>query len=447
MFLRITGRIFLNVQSMNAQGGGGTNYIEITKVPIILKSNGNYKPCEVPAISGNMIKHYHFVGFTERFKQTPYAQNLTWDASRAYVALRFDRGKTAKKANGQEISLQSEGEILSHFADADLHGFLAPDTQCRRESILKFSFFVPVEEFVEEVEVKAVVHNRVDVDEEGKIPPREEGAMMFFKREYTSAPYGFLMSFDLPYSGLTLASMNSPNVLGVLERQSRVKSAILGLMDLLSGRAGASLSRAFPAAKVEELIVASSEEPLPALVHGFYKDYAEQSAKILKAYKSLSSTDITVNLYARNSQRKSELEQMLKDSQSSLEVKVFDDFISLLSDAEKSAEEVIASMAMKELKEIQEKVSLQSKEEIKKVLENWQNLLAKAQEIYPAIWEEYNLLEQSMESEDKDLKKLADELREANSTEKRTELIKALREGIEKKKNKKKEEEGEGSGS
>lgn len=79
--------------------------------------------------------------------------------------------------------------------------------------------------------------------------------------------------------------------------------------------------------------------------------------------------------------------------------------------------------------------------------------MAKAQNIYTAIWEEYHLLEQAMKSENKNLKERADELREANSTEKRTELIKALREGIEKEKNKKKEkeqkkeEEGEGSGS
>ncbi|MEM4291989.1 MAG: DevR family CRISPR-associated autoregulator, partial [Archaeoglobaceae archaeon] len=230
MFLRITGRIFLNVQSMNAQGGGGTQYNEITKVPVVLRFNNSYKVFEVPAISGNMIKHYHFVGFVDRFKQTSYAQNLTLAASRGYVALRFDRGRVATKAGGQQIALERESEILRHLADADLHGFLAPDTQCRRESVLKFSFLIPVEEFVEEVEVKAVVHNRVDVNDQGRIAGGQQGAMMFFKREYTSAPYGFLMSFDLPYSGLTLANMNSPNVLGVLERQARVKSAILSLI-------------------------------------------------------------------------------------------------------------------------------------------------------------------------------------------------------------------------
>ncbi|MEM4291990.1 MAG: hypothetical protein QXR50_04660, partial [Archaeoglobaceae archaeon] len=194
---------------------------------------------------------------------------------------------------------------------------------------------------------------------------------------------------------------------------------------------GASLSRAFPAAKVEELIVASSEEPLPALVHGFYKDYAEQTARILKAYKGLSNSHIAVNIYAREPQRKSELEQMLGGNPSDLKVKTFDDFVSLLSYTENNAEEVIAEMAMKELEELRERVSYQSKAEIEAVLKDWQNLLAKAQEIHAAILEERDLLERVTKEDANVLKTLADKLKQANSQEERTQALEALRTGLE----------------
>jgi CRISPR/Cas system-associated protein Cas7 (RAMP superfamily) len=57
---------------------------------------------------------------------------------------------------------------------------------------------------------------------------------------------------------------------------------------MLSGKFGAAASRALPIVRVVELICAVSGQPIPNLVHGFYSDYAEESAKILKTVHSMN---------------------------------------------------------------------------------------------------------------------------------------------------------------
>ena len=291
MYVRISGRVRLNSHSLNTQGGGGTNYIEITKARVSLRSGEGWKIVEVPAISGNMLKHWHFVAFVDSFRRTNYANNLTSRAIR-YNATRFAREEeTHSKVDGTPVELEDEGKIIKEFADADVHGFLAPKKGSRRVSLVKTSFLLPTEDFIESVDerlVHAVKHNRVDVDETGKISSGKETAMMLFNREYATGVYGFSLVLDLGIVGIPQSKPwnseeNRPNlVLGEDERKARISSALKALINLLSGSMGANLSRSFPVIKLEEFIAVSGERPMPALVHGFYKDYIEESAKLLR---------------------------------------------------------------------------------------------------------------------------------------------------------------------
>jgi len=77
MYVRISGRVRLNAHSLNAQGGGGSNYIEVTKTKVTVKTDNGWAVVEVPAITGNMVKHWHFVGFVDYFRKTPFKDNLT----------------------------------------------------------------------------------------------------------------------------------------------------------------------------------------------------------------------------------------------------------------------------------------------------------------------------------------------------------------------------------
>ena len=299
MYVRISGRLRLNAHSLNAQGGGGTNYIEITKTKVTVKTDNGWAVVEVPAITGNMLKHWHFVGFVDYFRITPYGANLTERALR-YNGTRFGQGETtAKKADGSEIELKNEEEIIKNLADADVHGFLAPKTGVRRVSLVKTSFILPTEDFIKEVEgerlITAVKHNRVDVNERGAISSGNDTAQMLFSREYATGLYGFSIVLDLGLVGIPQSvpvkaegKEFKPNlVIDPKEREARIESALKALLPMLSGYIGANLARSFPAFKLEEFIAISSEEPIPAIVHGFYEDYVEASKSIIKNAEKL----------------------------------------------------------------------------------------------------------------------------------------------------------------
>lgn len=290
MFVRISGRARINIHSLNAQGGGGTNYIEVTKAKVVVKNNREWSLAEVPVVTGNMLKHCHFVSFVDYFKETEFKNNLTERALR-YNAVRFAaKEKTAKKAGGGEIELNDEVNIIKNFADADIHGFLVPETRVRRISLVKTSFLIPTEDFIKNVIgekfISAVKHNRVDINEKGSIGEREETAQMIFTREYASALYGFFIVLDLGFVGIP-QSNTSECVIEEEEKKARIECALKALIPMLSGYIGANLARSFPAIKVEELIAIKSNKPIPALVHGFYEDYVKASDNIVRNAKDL----------------------------------------------------------------------------------------------------------------------------------------------------------------
>ncbi|WP_206204160.1 type I-A CRISPR-associated protein Cas7/Csa2 [Thermococcus sp. 18S1] len=294
MYVRISGRVRLNAHSLNAQGGGGSNYVEVTKAKVTVKTDEGWAVVEVPVITGNMVKHWHFVGFVDHFRRTPFKNNLTERALR-YNGTRFGQGETkAKKADGTEAELKNEGDIITNFADADVHGFLAPKTGVRRVSLVKTSFIVPTEDFIKEVEgerlINAIKHNRVDVNEKGAIGSgsSEEGtAQMIFSREYATGVYGFSIVLDLGLVGVPQSNTAGGSVISDNERRERIKSALLALVPMLSGYIGANLARSFPLMKVEEFIAVASEEPIPTLVHGFYEDYVTENGAIVENARKL----------------------------------------------------------------------------------------------------------------------------------------------------------------
>ncbi len=267
VFVRVTGRAIVNLHSANAEGSVG-NYMPLSKMFIVRRGeNGKYDIMEDIVISGNMMKHWHAVRTVEHLKEA--GSNALCNSCKRFIMYRSN------------MEYDDEFDFVKECAIEDLHGFLQPNKQVRRESIVKFAFMIPVEEV--RAEYAAVTHNRVFTDEAGKIPGAEQ-AMMVFKREYASGVYGFSCLMDLAYVGRPLSDPeNSSKVLNSYERKLRAKSSILALADVLSGQFGASSSRALPIIQTIEFVCAVAKQPLPNLVHGFFRDYAEESCKILKA--------------------------------------------------------------------------------------------------------------------------------------------------------------------
>lgn len=263
VYVRVTGRLLINVHTANAEGAVG-NYMALSKMFIVRRVNGNYEVQEEPVISGNMIKHWHAVATTEILKSWGY--EAICNGCKRHVMYRSTLG------------MNEEYDYVKECAIEDLHGFLDAEKQIRRESLVKFSFMIPVEE--QRSEFSSITHNRVVIDEEGKIPKGEQ-AMMLMKREHASGIYGFLCSMDLAFTGVSIA--NPEKKLPQNDRKIRAKAAIAALTDLLSGRFGAAQARASPIIKALELACVGSRKPIPNAVHGFYRDYADDTASVIKA--------------------------------------------------------------------------------------------------------------------------------------------------------------------
>jgi len=275
VYLRVTGRALVNIHSANTEGAVG-NYMALSKMFIVRRAEEGYDISEEPVISGNMIKHWHAIATVEILKSWGYG--ALCDECKRHIMFRSTLGRTAE--------CKDEFDYLQRCAIEDLHGFLDVDTKTRRESIIKFAFIIPIEEL--RAEYASITYNRVVVTPKGNIPDKKEArelygveeAMGVMKREHASGIYGFLCSMDLAFVGVSQANPNKK--LSSNERKIRAKAATAALMELLSGHFGAAQARALPIIKVTELICIASKKPIPNAVHGFYKDYAEETASIIK---------------------------------------------------------------------------------------------------------------------------------------------------------------------
>lgn len=317
-YLRVSGRVQVDVSSMNRLGTVG-NIIELMKATVIEWSKGTPIMREVPVVTGNMIKHWHFIHFIDAYRSLG-GTKLCNDCKRGI-------GFRSRIRRGNDEALW-----INECAADDVHGFLNPDAQVRRESLVKCSFMVPVEG-VEPV-IDTLIHNRVVVDEKGKI---EGEGMMPFKPQHTSTLYGFNMSLNVKYVGKRLAAppeeeSKNPAVKDASERSRRSSAAIAALIPLLSGYLGANISRSEPIWVVRELLIAWSEAPLPQLVHGRFNNYAEESVKVITAWLQAVNAKAVIASYPKDLGNR--LKQLASDLKATdkLEIRATDNWAKLLSE-------------------------------------------------------------------------------------------------------------------
>ncbi|RFA93078.1 type I-A CRISPR-associated protein Cas7/Csa2 [Pyrobaculum aerophilum] len=284
VFLRASGRFQVQVSVLTGQGVMG-NYNMHTTVKVV----HNGKVYEVPALTGNALKHWHSV-----------------HAAKAYEALggkqlnefcRKGVGLRGKDMNGNDAD--SESVAIEDFCN-DLHGFLIPKKQIKRDSLVKFAFGIPVltPEVLESVSKFAVTHNRVDPTQKG-----QTGEMMVFRQEYASGYlYGFAVSMDLDYLMTPIYESlkeggSSNKSVDAAEKARRAKAAFAGLISTVTGGYGSKAARALPISSLKEMVVALSPKPIPQLVHGAYDNYIEKSIDVLKAYLAIVGGNAHVICY------------------------------------------------------------------------------------------------------------------------------------------------------
>lgn len=273
VYLRVSGRFEVQVAVLTGHGTMG-NYNMHTIVKVVHEG----RVFEVPAVTGNSLKHWHAVYAAEAYEALG-GKSLN-EFCRKGVGIR------GRNLEGSEAN--SESDAIKDFCN-DLHGFLLPQKQIKRDSLVKFAFGIPVlsREVLESVSKFAVTHNKVDPTQTG-----ERGEMMVFRQEYASGHlYGFAASMDLAYLMVPVYETPRGGEVGAVdsvdEKVRRAKAAFAGLLKLMSGGYGSKAARALPISNLKEVVVAISRYPLPQLVHGAYPDYVARSIDALNAYLSI----------------------------------------------------------------------------------------------------------------------------------------------------------------
>jgi CRISPR-associated protein Cst2 len=295
----------LNVHDLNNEAVAG-NVLDI-RIMDFLDENGERQ--EAPAVSGRMLKHWHYEGIKHSIVNGPYATVPLCAGCKAGEPIR-----PSEMRDGKLIQVaKSEQDAITSCAVCDVHGYLIAQEakkeeqegkeedeekdekgiadkektekgkekgkrergiSARRSSRAMFSWLMPVLD--KKVTSKQVIHNRVSSD------PK---VMMPFNKSYASGFYGFVSILDADRIGLVELNLGSDKPYAVDNkngRKDRIKVAIEAYRYLISGQMGASLSHAVPHANPIEMLVAYSEHgPLPFPVSPMYSDYISKTKGLM----------------------------------------------------------------------------------------------------------------------------------------------------------------------
>ena len=269
----------LNVHDLNNEAVAGN----VTDIRIMEFLDENGQRQEAPAVSGRMLKHWHYESMKHLVLNGPYTISLC-AGCRAGEPLR--PGEIVA-GNLSQVA-KSEQDAITTCAVCDIHGYLIAraaeggqerGASARRISRAMFSWLMPV--ISKETASKQVIHNRVSSDPE---------VMMPFNKSYASGIYAFVSALDVDRIGLVEANLGSDNPYAVDDdgRKDRIKVAIEAYRYLISGQMGASLSHAVPHGNPIEILVAYSEKsPLPFPISPIYSDYISKTTGLMSQNTTL----------------------------------------------------------------------------------------------------------------------------------------------------------------
>jgi len=290
MYIGVSVKTVLNMHDLNNERAE-----EIRRVPIIYRDEDNNWNVfeEAVAVSGVMLKHWHFVymatlGSKENIDLCDYCKRLE--------AIRVPSEK--------EGEARSELEIISKCIGEDIHGFLrTKPSLLRRESLIKFSWMLPVfnkqlvEQFGLPTPFRVLQHSRNVREIRPEDPEEVRQAQMPYPRSYANGIYGFVSTLDLTHIGY---SFTDDKDIGDKDKIAiRKKIAIQAYIPMLTGAVGASLARALPISDILDVIVISSDKPIPTPVHAMYPNYIKENVKLYNGISNALECDIVMYLWSK----------------------------------------------------------------------------------------------------------------------------------------------------
>lgn len=297
-FLTFAVKTQLNVHDLNNEAVAG-NVTDI-RIMEFLNEDGKRQEAPAPAVSGRMLKHWHYEGM----RKLGLEQNLPFcDSCKIGEPVRPAKLNENNILSHRDSINEGPAEIVKKCLTCDIHGYLAAiagggkkkSTKTeggeegeeleavseRRASRAMFSWLMPVlmnTEFLS----KQVIHSRVKSGKD--FDDNKLTSQMPFNKSYASGIYAFVSALDVDRIGLVDLNIGSTNPYAVddNERKDRIKVAIEAYRYLISGQMGASLSHAIPHVNPVEILVAYSESgPLPFPVSPMYSDYISKTVGLM----------------------------------------------------------------------------------------------------------------------------------------------------------------------
>jgi len=263
----------LNVHDLNNEAVAGN----VTDIRIMEFLNEDGKKDEAPAVSGRMLKHWHYEAMRQLINSGPNPSVQLCAGCKAGEPIR-----PGQLSNGNLIQVAKPEDVaISECAVCDIHGYLIAQgaqqegeggVSARRASRSMFSWLMPV--VGSDTVSKQVIHTRVS--QQTEMAAGEGAAQMIFNKSYASGIYAFVSVLDIERIGLMELKLDTNDKYAVNDagRKDRIKVAIEAYRYLISGQMGASLSHAVPHANPVEILIAYSESgPLPFPVSPMYSDY------------------------------------------------------------------------------------------------------------------------------------------------------------------------------
>ena len=272
----------LNVHDLNNEAVAGN----VTDIRIMEFLDEDGVRQEAPAVSGRMLKHWHYEAMRHSIVNGSYATVPLCAGCRAGEPIR-----PSEITNGNLTQIaKPERDAITSCVVCDIHGYLIAraaegegerGVSARRVSRAMFSWLMPALDKIQPAlemgpTSKQVIHNRVSSD---------PSVMMPFNKSYASGIYAFVSALDVDRIGLVELNLGTANPYAVGDnngRKDRIKVAIEAYRYMISGQIGASLSHAVPHGNPIEIVVAYSESgPLPFPVSPMYSDYISKTVGLM----------------------------------------------------------------------------------------------------------------------------------------------------------------------
>jgi CRISPR-associated protein Cst2 len=284
----------LNVHDLNNEAVAGN----VTDIRIMEFLDENGKRIEAPAVSGRMLKHWHYEGMRHLIINGAYSSIPLCAACKVGEPVRPAELLNDGILSHRTAIEKGAEEVIRQCSICDVHGYLAaiagakgtkgtsseseeeqePVSE-RRSSRVMFSWLMPVLEKINPNEEmgpvsKQVIHSRVKSGKD--FDDKKLTSQMPFNKSYASGIYAFVSALDVDRIGLVELNLGTPTPYAINDndRKERIKVAIEAYRLMISGQIGASLSHALPHQNPIEVLVAYSETgPLPFPVSPMYSDY------------------------------------------------------------------------------------------------------------------------------------------------------------------------------